>query len=142
MGPGNTLKLFAIVGLFVAAGVGSSFAVLQGANRRRAAAFWLAWLIPGLGHLALGRTRKALFFFAVTAAMYLFGLWICGWHTVAFDDNPFYYVGQFGSGATLVLGQVLGVEKAHPGAGGLPVAWYDPGLLYVCVAGIHYSQFS
>ncbi len=120
----------------VAAGAVISIAMAaQMGHRRKALAFWLGWLVPGLGHLVLGRAKKAAFFFGTTASMFLFGLWICGWHTVSFEDNPFYFVGQFGSGVTMLLGQVLGLTKAHPRLD-LPVSWYDPGLLYVCVAGL------
>lgn len=129
----QTLTAFAII----AAGAGISIAMAsQTGHRRKALAFWLGWLVPGLGHLVLGRAKKAAFFFGATGSMFLFGLWVCGGHTVSFDDNPFYFVGQFGSGMTMLLGQVLGLTKAHPGANGLPVSWYDPGLLYICVAGL------
>ena len=102
---------------------------------RRGLAFWLAWLVPGLGHLVIGHVRKAVFFFCVVAGLYVFGLYICGWRPVDFDDNPFYYVGRVGSGATLLFGWLLGVEKSFPRVD-LPKSWYDPGLLYVCVAGL------
>ncbi len=128
-------KIIALVLLLLTAGAASTFAAAKQGELRRALAFWLGWLVPGLGHVMLGRVRKALFFFGVIAALYLAGLWICGWRTVSFDDNPFYYVGQFGSGVTLVLGHALGIEKAYPRPD-LPMAWYDPGLLYVCVAGL------
>ena len=104
-------------------------------ERIRGAAFFVAWLVPGAGHVLLGKWKKGLFFFLILAATYAFGMYIAGWRPVSFDDNPFYYVGQYGSAATLLVAKLRGAEKAilrpeiHP-------SWFDPGLLYVCVVGL------
>ncbi len=103
--------------------------------RRRGSSFFLSWFAPGLGHALLGRWRKGLFFFSILTATYLFGLWICGFRTVAFEDNPFYYVGQYGCGVVMLCDHLLGAVRAFPRPD-LPLSWYDPGLLYVCVVGL------
>ncbi|MBI2932762.1 MAG: hypothetical protein HYY16_14030 [Planctomycetes bacterium] len=107
----------------------------SGWRRRRAMAFLLAWVCPGAGHALMGKWRKGLFFFAILVVTYVFGLWLSGWRTISFDDNPFYHVGQYGSGLTALLGAWLGDPKAFP-RDDLPKSWFDPGLLYVCVAGL------
>jgi hypothetical protein len=107
----------------------------KGGDRRRGAAFVLAWLVPGAGHALMGKWKKGLFFLAILGATCLFGLWIVGFRSVTFEDNPFYYVGQFGSGSTMLLHELLSAEKAVPRAGVEP-SWFDPGLLYVCVVGL------
>lgn len=94
----------------------------------------LAWLVPGLGHFFLGKYIKALFFFGILTATYIAGLWMSGFRTVSWTDNPFYYVGHLGSGITLLLGTLLSFEKAAPLQD--KVSWFDPGLLYVCVVGM------
>ncbi|OHB70345.1 MAG: hypothetical protein A2W23_02510 [Planctomycetes bacterium RBG_16_43_13] len=94
----------------------------------------LGWLIPGAGHLYLGKQWKALFFFMVLVFTYLTGLYFTGFRTVSWGDNQFYYIGNYGSGATLFLGNVLSQEKAHPVEG--RVEYFDVGLLYTCVAGL------
>ncbi|HXX93118.1 MAG TPA: DUF6677 family protein [Planctomycetota bacterium] len=109
-------------------------ALAKEGERRRAAAFLLAWMLPGAGHVFLGRWKKGLSLLALMGATYLFGAWIVGFRAVSFDDNPFYYVGQYGSGATFLLAQILGVEKAYPRQEN--PGWFDPGLLYVCVVGL------
>jgi hypothetical protein len=117
---------------------GAAFTLVGVASRkepRRAAAFILAWLLPGAGHVAMGKWKKGLFFLLLLGATYLFGLWIVGFRAVAFDENPFYYVGQYGSGATFLVGRLLADHRAFPRED-LPPSWYDPGLLYVCVAGL------
>jgi hypothetical protein len=109
--------------------------IMKKGERIKGAAFFAAWLVPGAGHLLLGKWKKGLFFFLILAATYAFGMSIAGWRPVSFDDNPFYYVGQYGSGATLLVAKLRGAEKAilrpeiHP-------SWFDPGLLYVCVVGL------
>lgn len=109
--------------------------LMKKGERIKGAAFFVAWLVPGAGHVMLGKWKKGLFFFLLLAATYSFGMAIAGWRPVSFDDNPFYYVGQYGSGATLLFAKLRGVEKAilrpsiHP-------SWFDPGLLYVCVVGL------
>jgi hypothetical protein len=97
-------------------------------------ALLMGWAVPGLGHLVLGRWKKGLFFFGVLALTYLAGLWIIGFRTVSFDANPFYYVGQYGSGTTMLVGSLL--AKTPITSRPLPIDFYDPGLLYVCVSGL------
>jgi hypothetical protein len=104
-------------------------------QRRRSVAFLAAWLVPGAGHAIMGKWRKGLFFLAILGATYLAGLAIVGFRSVSFDDNPFYYVGQYGSGATFLLHRLLSEEKAFP-LERLHPSWFDPGLLYVCVVGL------
>ena len=104
-------------------------------ERIKGVAFFVGWLVPGAGHVLLGKWKKGLFFFAILGATYLFGLWISGFRPVSFDDNPFYFVGQYGSGTTLLIAKLRGAEKAiiRPS---LDPSWFDPGLLYVCVVGL------
>ena len=97
--------------------------------------FILAWSFPGLGHIYSGKFMKGLFFFAVLFSIYLFGLWLTNFRMVGYDDNPYYYVGQFGSGIMVLIGSSISFEKAFP-RDGFPLSFFDPGLLYVCVAGI------
>lgn len=109
--------------------------VFEREHRRTGAAFFLAWFVPGAGHLLLGRPVKAAVLFLILATLYVSGLYLSGWRVVSFDDNPFYYVGQFGSGVTMALGQLLSEPKAYP-RGDYPTKWIDPAMLYVCVAGL------
>lgn len=104
-------------------------------ERIKGVAFLVGWLVPGAGHVLLGQWKKGLFFFLILGVTYVFGMWISGFRPVSFDDNPFYYVGQYGSGVTLLVAKLRGAEKAVVGPS-LHPSWFDPGLLYVCVVGL------
>jgi hypothetical protein len=124
-----------VVLLLVLSFGGLAVAASRQGERIRGVAMLAGWLLPGAGHALLGRWRKGLFFLGLLSATYLVGLWIVGFRPVSWDENPFYYIGQYGSGATFALARLLGPEKSFPRLD-LPVSWYDPGLLYVCVAGL------
>jgi len=104
-------------------------------ERIKGVAFFVGWLVPGAGHVLLGQWKKGLFFFLILGVTYLFGMWIAGFRPVSFDDNPFYFVGQYGSGVTMLIAKLRGAEKAVVGPS-LHPSWFDPGLLYVCVVGL------
>ena len=99
-----------------------------------ALAVWLGWGIPGLGHMILGRPIKGALFFILLGAMYTMGMAMISWNAITYEDQPFYYIGQYGSGITWLMTAVLG-SVPHPHEG-WPVAWYDPGLLYVAAPGL------
>lgn len=128
----NTRKELLVLALLLAS---AAAAATVGGSWKRAVAVLAAWLVPGAGHVLMGKWRKGLFFLAILGATWAFGMHIAGWRPVSFDDNPFYFVGQYGSGATLLFAKLRGAEKAvvpseiHP-------SWFDPGLLYVCVVGL------
>lgn len=109
--------------------------LLKEGERRRGIAFLAAWVLPGAGHLVLGKWAKGLFFLVLLGGLYAAGLWIVGFRSVDWDENPFYYVGQYGSGLTWLGGRVLFPEKSFP-LEWPHLSWYDPGLLYVCCAGL------
>lgn len=122
----------ACVVLSIVAAAGLAFAIPGGRN---VAAYILGWMVPGAGHFIMGKRHKGLIFFGLLAGIYAFGLFLSNFRMVGYEDNPFYYVGQFGSGMTMLIGGLLEFEKASPRAG-LPLSWLDVGLLYVCAAGL------
>jgi hypothetical protein len=71
-------------------------------------AAFLAWLIPGLGHLYQRRTAKAVLYFACIMGTFLYGIYLggnsrLGWGRVVYaswkaDDKRISYFGQVGAG--------------------------------------------
>ncbi|HBO44225.1 MAG TPA: hypothetical protein DD670_09890 [Planctomycetaceae bacterium] len=71
-------------------------------------AAFLAWLIPGLGHLYQGRFAKAILFFVCIMSTFVYGLYLggdssVGWGRVVYaswrpEDRRLYYLCQIGVG--------------------------------------------
>lgn len=91
------------------------------------------WLIPGAAHWLYGHRHKALTFFALILTCAVAGIIIADFRFIRYADNPFYYIGQFGSGLTWLLNGWL--TSASP-KGLRPVSYFEIGLLYICVGGI------
>ncbi|MBI3267741.1 MAG: hypothetical protein HYZ53_01870 [Planctomycetes bacterium] len=96
---------------------------------------WIvAWVIPGGGHVLLGRTGKGIFFFALLLLTFLGGLVLADFRTIKpIADNPFYFIGHFGSGMSLGLTHLL--SRSAP-RGLVPSRFSEAGLLYMSVAGL------
>jgi hypothetical protein len=107
---------------------------LRKGERIKGVAFFVGWpsRAPAISCWGSGRRPVLL---RLLGATYLFGMWIAGFRPVSYDDNPFYFVGQYGSGITLLISKLRGAEKAVVGTRFHP-SWFDPGLLYVCVVGL------
>ena len=93
----------------------------------------VGWAIPGAGHLLGGRRGRGLFYLLAIGGTFVAGLWLANWRSVRFEDNPFYYAGQWGCGGIALVCHEL-LEPQRPPAD--PLSWSDPGLLYICVAGL------
>ncbi len=128
------LIYFIVVGVYIALLAGVAVRREKALGRTSIAAV-LAWLIPGAGHVWLGRAGKGFFFFALVAGTFVAGCLLARGRTVTFDENPFYYIGQVGSGLTLGVTQWLASEGLPPrNESARPEV--DPGLLYMSVAGL------
>jgi len=65
---------------------------------------FLAWLIPGAGHLYIGRKAKGVYFFSLVTGAYFLGLFLAGFRNVNIHRFPWHYAGEiFNGGATLVV---------------------------------------
>jgi hypothetical protein len=87
-----------------------------------------------MGHVVIGKRYKGLFFLLAILLIYLAGLSITGFRAISLEDNWFYYLGNIGCGGIWLVNSMLGDEKPRPPEG--LVSWLDPGLLYICVAGL------
>jgi len=93
-----------------------------------------AWLVPGAGHLWLGRRQKGLTFLITLTAMFAFGLWIEG-RLFPFDfRQPLVALSAFGD---LGVGLPYFVAKAlNAGAGRVVAITYEYGNAFIIVAGL------
>ncbi len=86
-------------------------------------AAFLAWLVPGLGHLYQGRTAKAVLYFVCIMSTFCYGLYLgsdneYGWGRVVYaswrpGDKRLYYLSQIGVGlpAMPALVQAIGARN-------------------------------
>jgi hypothetical protein len=93
-----------------------------------------AWLIPGAGHLWLGRRQKGLTFLITLTAMFAFGLWIEG-RLFPFDfRQPLVALSAFGD---LGIGLPYFIAKAlNAGDGRVVAITYEYGNAFIIVAGL------
>lgn len=110
---------------------------------RRVVAVAAAWLIPGAGHLALGRLGRAALFFIVIAGAFVLGLLLNGrlfWPTVADPPSAFHFdlitvlwsFAQIGAGLCYVVSYALGIgTEFHAQA-----ATFDYGNTFMILAGL------
>jgi hypothetical protein len=61
----------------------------------------LAWLVPGAGHLKIGRLWPGLFVFAAIVPLYAGGMALAGFENVSWERHPVYF------GAVHVFGGLL-----------------------------------
>jgi hypothetical protein len=93
-----------------------------------------AWLIPGAGHLWLGRRQKGLTFLVTLTAMFAFGLWVEG-RLFPFQLNePLVFLNAI---ADLGIGLPYFIAKAlNAGAGRVVAVTYEYGNAFIIVAGL------
>ncbi|MEW6336601.1 MAG: DUF6677 family protein [Acidobacteriota bacterium] len=94
----------------------------------------LAWLVPGLGHLLLGRTRRAPVFAVVILVAFAVGILLNGELIVPKDGDPLSYLAfaaVLGNGVLFVAAKLLGL-----GAGVVTSASYEFGNTFLLTAGM------
>ena len=92
------------------------------------------WVIPGAGHLLLGRTGKGLVFLATLTVMFATGLWLDG-QIFSFDlSQPLVFleaIADLGIGLPYAGAAALGL-----GAGRVVAVTYEYGNTFILVAGL------
>lgn len=109
---------------------------------RRTLAVIAAWLIPGAGHLTLGRYGRGLMFFALIVGSFALGIALQGrlyWPTVSDPPTMFYFdlisilwsFAQIGAGLCYLVSYALGL-----GSNPLPAATNEYGNTFMFLAGL------
>jgi hypothetical protein len=95
---------------------------------------FVAWLVPGAGHLWQGRTQKGIVFLVTLPLMFAFGLWLNG-RLFPFEiSQPLVGLAAFAS-----LGNGLpyfGAKALGFGDGLVTAATYEYGNTFIIVAGL------
>ena len=100
-------------------------------SRRQQIAVLLAWLVPGLGHVYIGRTRRGVFLAAIVVAMFIAGMIMSDFRNISpFDRHPIWGIAQIPgglmTGIAAALTNGLLIERDLP--------FYSVGCLYSSVA--------
>jgi len=94
----------------------------------------LAWLIPGAGHLLLGRRQKGLIFLVALPLMFGIGLWLQGRLFPLDMSDPLVFLGAIanrGIGAPYFLARWM-----DAGAGTVTAVSYEYGNTFLMTAGL------
>jgi hypothetical protein len=95
---------------------------------------FVAWLVPGAGHLWQGRTQKGIVFLIALPLMFAFGLWLHG-RLFPFEiSQPLVGLAAFaslGNGLPYFAAKALGL-----GDGVVTAATYEYGNTFIIVAGL------
>ena len=113
----------------------------------RALATLAAWLIPGAGHLVLGRYGRAVLFFVIITGSFALGLALHGhlyWPTLAEPQSSFFrydlitvlwFFAQIGSGLCYIVPYLLGLG-ATPIAEAATFPTFEYGNTFMFLAGL------
>ena len=95
---------------------------------------FLAWLVPGAGHLLAGRRSKGLVFLVMLPLMFAIGLWLQGRLFPLEFSDPLVFLGAIanrGIGAPYVIARLM-----DAGAGTVTAASYEYGNTFLMTAGL------
>ncbi len=74
----------------------------------------LAWLVPGLGHMMLGRRSRAVVFFAVVVTAFLLGIALDGELILPHAGDPLSYlaaIASVGNGVLFFVARAVGLGQ-------------------------------
>lgn len=99
------------------------------------ASMFLAWAIPGAGHLFLGRRGRALIFFAVVVLMFLVGISVDG-SLYTFATSRGSWLKLLASLASMGSGLLYFVARRIGVPGDVVSATYEYGTTFTVTAGL------
>lgn len=80
----------------------------------------------------VGKRFKAVWIFSLIMITLMVGVLVADFRYVGFYDNPFYYVGKFGSGLSWLVTEFITSDVPR---GIISLKYSEVGLLYICTAG-------
>lgn len=130
---GAALMLGSIGGILALMCAADAHALASGAPAGRCLRAVLgSWVLPGLGHALLGRTRRAWWFGGWIGALFICGLLLTGGAGVDRVRHPYAFLAQILNGGPALAAQALG-GPLHPAS---ITFRYDAGVLFCSVAGL------
>lgn len=105
------------------------------ANRHPAVAVALAWILPGLGHLYLGRRKVALLYALIVTVTFLLGLSFEGRLYTIDRSQPLSILATFAVSGAGVLNLAARFLSENP-SGTILAPTYEYGCAYLLTAGL------
>lgn len=105
------------------------------ANRHPAVAVALAWVLPGLGHLYLGRRRVALLYALIVTVTFLLGLSFEGRLYTIDRSQPLSILATFAVSGAGILNLAARFLSENP-SGTILAPTYEYGCAYLLTAGL------
>jgi TM2 domain-containing membrane protein YozV len=102
------------------------------AGRSPAVLVFLAWLVPGLGHVVQGRRARGAIIFVLLCGLLVLGTVLAEGSNLDRERHFYYWAGQFLAGAPVMLLEALYGHRLVQG----DIAYVDAGLGFVCLAGL------
>ena len=93
-----------------------------------------AWLVPGLGHVMLGRAKRGAAFFAIVVGMFALGLYLKGELFPLETSEPLTFLAglaEIGVGLPFFAARMMGL-----GEGQVTALTYEYGYTFCIVAGL------
>ena len=130
---GAALLLGAIGGMLALMCAADAHALASGAPAGRCLRAVLGtWILPGLGHILLGRARRGWWFGGWIGALFASGVLLTGGTGVDRVRHPYAFLAQVLNGGSTLVAQAVG-GPLHPEAISFR---YDAGVLFLSVAGL------
>ena len=104
----------------------------RGHGPHPAALVGLAWLVPGLGHVAQGRRLRGAIVFAMLVGLFAWGTWLADASNLSRERHFYYWSGQFLAGLPAMVTEFVSGRPmvTHE------IAREDVGLLFACMGGL------
>jgi len=109
--------------------------VTEAAPRNRYVAAVLAWAFPGLGHLYLGRRKRALAYAALVVAMFVIGMSFEGRLYTVEREQPLTFLATFAVHGVGLLAIAARALSDNPGGSILSVS-FEYGCAFLLTAGL------
>jgi hypothetical protein len=106
-------------------------------GKRPEITFILAWLLPGLGHLYLGKRLKAAVLGVTLIAAFFVGSFTAGRGVVSVKEHPYAFLAQVCAGGPTLATMAISSHLRQPDEDWRKIdPLTDIGLLYTIVAGL------
>ncbi len=108
----------------------------QNRERNIGFALVLGWMLPGLGHIFMGRRLHGAFYMAVILGLYAAGVFLSRGTAVSAKIHDVYFLCQILAGPLTIGMNLLGARGDWGLGDDLPILDHQSGVVYAALAGV------